>query len=36
VAEAVGRKRREPADNKLRANVIKKVEEKYGEHYDHF
>jgi hypothetical protein len=26
--------RREPNDNKLRSNLIKKIEEKYGEYYE--
>jgi hypothetical protein len=30
----INKKRREPTDNKLRVNIIKKVEEKYGEYYD--
>lgn len=30
------KKRKQPADNKLRINLIKKVEEKYGEYFDQF
>lgn len=27
-------KRREPADHKLRSNIIRKIEERYGDYYD--
>lgn len=36
VEKIVGKKRKEMMDNKLRMNVIKKVEEKYGEYYHQF
>ena len=34
VDSLVGKKRREPADNKVRVNIIRKVDEKYGNYYE--
>jgi hypothetical protein len=31
--KVVAKKRKEPTDNKLRVNIIKKIEEKYGDYY---
>ena len=33
LSKSMGVKRKEPTDNKLRLNIIKKIEERYGDYY---